>query len=231
MPSLFRAPFPLCLTVAAGCALIAGCQSTKKAKDDGAKPPGGNASTETSGAVNVNFLLSMTWGEAREINPHHLEIPPNYKVAADEITVLKTGAGGEPLRARARGHVFMQVDFREQLVALGQEALIGSDGEVILRGKPLLKRGRSLVEGLDDTTVFYIKGTRLQVVGRHRLSKQNTGGDSFPVAPTWSRSWKEGPNPLLPALSPESVPQGLRANPFLPMPGSSDSPEEPRKEN
>jgi hypothetical protein len=228
MHSLFRAPFRHCLLVAAGCMLGVGCQSTKKADDAGTKPASGNVSAGAGEAVNVNFLLSMTWGEAKKINPQHLEMPPFYKVAADEITVLKTGAGGEPLRARAKGHVFMQVDFREQLVALGQEALIGSDGEVILRGNPLLKRGRSLVEGLDSTTVFYIKGTRLQVVGQHRLTRQNTSEGSFPVAPAWSRSWKEGPNPLLPALSPESVPQGLRANPFLPPPDSAEAPREPR---
>jgi hypothetical protein len=200
----------------AGCAVVAGCRATKT---------GSEASTDQSGAadgsadaVNVNFLLSMTWTEAKSMNPQYLEIPPFYKVAADEVKVLKTSSTGQPLRVRARGHVFMEVDFKEQLVALGQEAYVESNGELIIRGKPLLKRGRSLVEGLEDTTVFYIQGTRLQVAGRHRLIKQAASGESFPVEPTWPRSWKAGPNPLLPALAPDALPNELRANPFLPPP-------------
>jgi hypothetical protein len=215
-----------CFMAAAGCAVIAGCQATKTESETGANKTA--ASDGAADSVNVNFLLSMTWNEAKTINPQHLEIPPFYKVAADEVKVLRTGPTGQPLRVRARGRVFMEVDFKEKLIALGQEAYIESNGELIIRGKPLLKRGRSLVEGLEDTTVFYIQGTRLQVVGRHRLSKQQTAGESFPVAPTWPRSWKAGPNSLLPALSPDALPSELRANPFLPLPpeetGNADAP-------
>ncbi|MEY4484344.1 MAG: hypothetical protein RL693_1796, partial [Verrucomicrobiota bacterium] len=112
------------------------------------------------------------------------------------------------------------------------------DGELILRGKPLLKRGRSLVEGLSEYTVFYIRGLRLQAIGSHRLtSKPGKPGkpgkdESYPddepeawkVAPTWTRSWKEGPNPLLPALSPEDVPKEMRASPLLPPVSEEDLP-------
>ena len=86
--------------------------------------------------------------------------------------MLKKDAKGRPQRVRAKGHIFMQVGFDEQLTSLGQEAYVEAGGELIVRGKPLLKRGRSLVEGLSDMTVFYIKQTRLQVIGSHRLIRQ-----------------------------------------------------------
>jgi hypothetical protein len=188
----------------------------------------GSGTNAEDAAVNVNFLLSMTWEEAKNLGAQHLEIPPYYKVAADEVKVIKSDEAGRPLKVRAKGHVFMQVDFSGELKSLGQEAYIESGGELILRGKPLLKRGRSLVEGLSDTTVFYIQGTHLEVAGLHRLTKQDDSGGF--VMPAWSRSWKEGPNPLLPALSPEDVPKGLRANPLLPAVDSDEISLAPPKE-
>jgi len=184
----------------------------------------GGEKAAASKPVDVDFLLSMTWAEAKAISPQQLEVPPFYKVAADEIQVLKRDEAGKPRRVRATGHVFMQVDFQEQLTSLGQEAYVESGGELIMRGKPLLKRGRSLVEGLSDLTVFYIKGTRLQVIGSHRLVRKQSGAEPFAVKPTWTRSWKEGPNPLLPALSPDDVPMELRVNPLLPLPAEDNLP-------
>lgn len=175
--------------------------------------------------VDPASVLSMTFEEAKKVSPKSLEIPPFYKVAADEITVLKSDAAGQPLRVRARGKVYMQVDFREQLRTLGQEAYIESGGELIVRGKPLLQRGRTVVEGLSDYTVFYIKGLRLQVIGSHRKTTQDATGTPV-VMPEWKRSWKEGPNPLLPALSPEDVPREIRSSPLLPpVEGASDIPQ------
>lgn len=184
--------------------------------------------------VDVAKLLSMTYEEAKKVSPRSLDVPPFYKLTADEISVLKLNSKGQPERVRARGKVFLQIDFREKLVALAQEAYIESDGEVILRGRPLLKRGRSVVEGLSETTVYYIRGTRLQVIGKHRLAKQEGGIESphggiirpsFDVQPTWRRSWKDGPNPLLPALTPSVVPAEMRASPLLPpVKNSSDLP-------
>lgn len=180
---------------------------------------------QKEGKVDPASVLSMTFEEAKKISPKSLEIPPFYKVAADEITVLKSDAAGQPLRVRARGKVYMQVDFREQLRTLGQEAYIESGGELIVRGKPLLQRGRSVVEGLSDYTVFYIKGLRLQVIGSHRKTTQDATGIPM-VMPEWKRSWKEGPNPLLPALSPEDVPKEIRSSPLLPpVEGASDIPQ------
>src|SRR5689334_4705379 len=130
------------LIAAAGCTSLVSCQTNQK--HDAAVAAAGSSATAQSGAVDVSFLVSMTWNEAKKLSAQQLEIPPYYKVAADEVRVLQTDASGRPLRVRAKGHVFMQVDFEEQMKALGQEAYIKNDGELILRGKPLLNRGRSL---------------------------------------------------------------------------------------
>ena len=161
--------------------------------------------------VDVGFLLSMSYTEAKALSPASLEIPPFYKIAADEIKVLSEDEQKQPKRVRAKGHVYIQIEFRDEIIALGQEALIGDD-EVILRGKPLMQRGLSVVEGLDDVTVFYIRGTKLHVLGKHRVTK---AGD---VTTGWKSNWREGPNPLLPALSPDDVPKEIRGSPLLPLP-------------
>jgi hypothetical protein len=225
--------------------VMSACQSTKPdadpdKKDDGKPATETAKKDEVKEKVDVGFLLSMSYDEARKISPKSLVVPPFYKIAADEITVLKSDSKGQPQRVRAKGHVFLQIDFREQLQALGQEAYIESGGEIIMRGKPLLKRGRSLVEGLSDYTVFYIKGLRLQVIGSHRMIKgKGAAGSSeayegssssaslpaWNVSPNWQRSWKDGPNPILPALSPEDIPADMRASPLLPLPEGSDLPQ------
>lgn len=210
---------------ACGFSVLSGCETARKTKNN-------EEAKQDEKAEDVSQLLSMTFEESKKISAQSLVIAPFYKVTADEITVLKKDAKGQPVRVRAKGEVFLQVDFREQLIALGQEAYIEKNGELILRGKPLLKRGRSLVEGLSEYTVFYIRGTHLQVIGSHRLSTKPGNGQVYPndepsdwkVAPTWTRSWKEGPNPLLPALSPEDIPKELRASPLLPPISDEDIP-------
>lgn len=174
-----------------------------------------------SSPVDVGFLLSMTFDEAQRISPASAHVLPNYNVAADSIKVTSKTADGQPQRATVKGHVFLQIDFSDQLVALGQEALVGGN-EVILRGKPLVKRGHTVVEGLEDTTVFFITGTRLQVVGKHRITTDKG------VTQTWPSAWKEGPNPLLPALSPDDIPKKMRASPLLPSLSDDDVSKRPR---
>ncbi|WP_265595894.1 hypothetical protein [Verrucomicrobium sp. BvORR106] len=209
--------------VVMGLAFLTSCKGVPMSDAPAGSPISGLPQKEEK--VDPASVLSMTFEEAKKISPKSLEIPPFYKVAADEITVLKTDPAGQPLRVRARGKVYMQVDFREQLRSLGQEAYIESGGELIVRGKPLLQRGRSVVEGLSDYTVFYIKGLRLQVIGSHRKTTQDATGIPV-VMPEWKRSWKEGPNPLLPALSPEDVPKEIRSSPLLPpVDGASDIPQ------
>ncbi len=217
-----------------GCAcafVLSMCQSTGTAT----RPLTGAEIADQKEGVDVAKLLSMTFDEAKKMSPNALDVPPFYKLTADEISILKKDAKGRPQRVRARGRVFVQIDFRDKLVALAQEAYLESDGEVILRGRPLLKRGRTVVEGLSETTVYYIKGTRLQVLGSHRMAKQEGGIESphggtfrpsYDVQPSWRRAWKDGPSPLLPALSPSDLPADMRATPLLPpVQGSSDLPQ------
>jgi len=227
-------------TVLAGIALLISACSSAPEVGGGSAPASGGSGENLQDKTDVNFLLSMSFDEAKKMTPQNIVVSPFYKIAADEISVLKRSASGQPTRVRAKGHVFLQIDFREQLIALGQEAYIESGGEIIMRGKPLLKRGRSVVEGLSDYTVFYIKATRLQVIGSHRLAKPKgsmpvpQGGESgarsegrmptWNVTPDWKRSWKDGPNPILPALSPEDVPESMRASPLLPSPDGRDEP-------
>lgn len=212
--------------LAGSCLLPAGCNSVAgkaESEEEGKEQPGDPKEKKAAekkkkeaeeepgagGAVDVGFLLTMSYSEAKKLSPRSMELPPFYKVAADEITVVSENPDGSAKRVRAKGHVFLQIDYREELSALGQEALIGGS-EVILRGKPLLRRGRSVVEGLTDHTVFYIEGLRLQAIGLHRITNERG------VTPAWGGSWKDGPNPLLPALSPGDVPKEMRATPLLP---------------
>lgn len=181
-------------------------------------------------SVNLGFLLSMSWEEAKVITPQHMGVPPFFSVAADSIEVIKTYENGVPRRARATGKVFVEMHFLEPAKALCQEAYVTED-EAILRGKPILQRGGSVIEGLDDNTVFYLYGTRLRVIGLHRVRSMSefetvmapgilgTGGGvggAFPPLGELNLDlpdlgpWTGGANPLLPPLSPDVVPMGIR---------------------
>lgn len=186
---------------------VTGCKGLKKGDEPkaGADKPAEASDNKADAA----FLLTMSYAEASAISPQKMLVPPFYKIAADEITVLSKDKDDTPRRVRAKGHVFIQIDFRDEVRALGQEALI-EDDEVIVRGRPLMKRGPSVVEGLDDRTVLYIRGLKLDVIGEHRLTSDSG------VTPTWRGKWQDGPNPLLPALSPDDIPRELRASPLLP---------------
>lgn len=208
------------MLLAAGVALPIGCKSVPGKEETPGEKKEAAVTPDDASAADIAFLLSMNYAEAKGLSLQSMELPPYYKIAADEITVVSTKPDGTPKKLRAKGHVFLQIDYDEALIGLGQEALIGG-GEVILRGRPLLRRGRSVVEGLADRTVFYIEGIRLQVIGYHR--KTNESG----VTPEWRGSWKDGPNPLLPALSPDDIPKEMRASPLLPPPSKDDLPKKP----
>lgn len=213
------------LALALGCLLFLTMCQSNDASGPVSRPLTDAEFEDKMEGVDVAKLLSMTYADAKKISPAHLEVPPYYSITADEISVLRKDASGRPQRVRAKGRVFVQIDFRDKLVALAQEVYLESDGEVILRGRPLLKRGRTVVEGLSETTVYYIKGTRLQVLGSHRIAKQEGGiasphggtfRPSYDVQPSWRKAWKDGPSPLLPALSPSDLPAEMRASPLLP---------------
>lgn len=222
------------LTASAVLLLLLGCQSkTTEEGGEEAVPKEKKEKTEEGAELSegLAFLMTMTWEEAKALSAQSLEVPPFFRVAADEIQVLKAAADGTPRKVRAKGKVFIGMEFAESGRVLCQEAYL-SDDELILRGKPLLQRGGSVVEGMDDVTVFYMLGTRLRVIGRHRVTNENEmvsevrkaevatrkkGGadEGFPgappVLPIMSGPWVgSGPNPLLPPLSSESVPEEIR---------------------
>jgi hypothetical protein len=155
--------------------------------------------------TDLSFLLSMSFVEAKSISTQQLEFPPYLKIAADSIQVFKYSADGKPLKARARGKVFVEMNFSEPAKALCQEAFITGD-EIILRGSPILQRGGSMVEGLDDSTIFYLFGTSLRVIGLHKVNNQNEIASMMPTLGTWAA----GPNPLLPPLTESAVPSSIR---------------------
>jgi hypothetical protein len=132
-------------------------------------------------------------------------------VAADSIEVTKVNKDGTPRRVRAKGRVFIEMNFLEPAKGLCQELLL-SDDEVILRGKPVLQRGGSTVEGMDDYTVFYLFGAKLRVMGTHRITNpgQIASGEDAAGLPTLG-AWTDSPNPLLPPLTESDVPAQVRA--------------------
>lgn len=199
--------------------LLCGCKNLENGGEDLAE----DALEESAAA---GMLASMSFAEAAAISPKKLEVPPFFRVAADEIEIVRERKDGSPRTVRAKGKVFLDISFREGATALCQEAYFGDD-EVILRGHPLLQRGGSRVEGLSDSTVFYMLGTRLRVIGLHRVAYDNQmyvhdlagGGGSHPrqfimnniPLPMNMSKWEGGPNPLLPPLSPASVPDKIRS--------------------
>ncbi|MBL9130796.1 MAG: hypothetical protein JNG86_06330 [Verrucomicrobiaceae bacterium] len=212
--------------LAAAACLLAGafmgaCKSTQPAETPAADTKDGKKASDTKKddkpadaappPIDVSFLLSMNFNEAKTLSAQTIEVAPFYKVAADSIEVTRVNDDGTPRRVRAKGRVFVEMAYLEPAKALCQELLISED-EVILRGKPVLQRGGSTLEGVEDYTVFYMFGTRLRAIGAHRLTNVGqlvTGPDGLPM-PTLG-AWTDAPNPLLPPLTESAVPDNVRA--------------------
>ena len=175
--------------------LLSGCAALKS------KPSAAPTESPNGTDPGISSLLSMSYGEASSIAAQHMEVTTLPKVAADNIEVLSKTKDGKPRKVRAKGRVFIQLDNLDGAHALCDEALV-SDDEVILRGRPVLQRGGSTVEGLSDVTVFYVFGSRLKVIGRHRL----TNLDQL----TGESPWKAGSASLLPPLDSADVPEAVR---------------------
>ncbi len=187
-----------------------GCRSLSTTGSTPATPADPAASGRTDavlvkGPMDLSFLLSMSFTEAKSISTQQLEFPPYLKIAADSIEVFKYSDDGKPRKARARGKVFIEMNFGEPAKALCQEAFITED-EIILRGSPILQRGGSMVEGLDESTIFYMFGTSLRVIGLHKVNNQSEIASVLPALGNWA----QGPNPLLPPLTESSVPSSIR---------------------
>ncbi len=156
--------------------------------------------------VELSFLLSMNFAEAKEISGQSMELPLGVRVAADKIEVLKLDRENLPKRVRAKGKVYLESGVGEDTAkVLCQEAYITAD-EIILRGKPIIQRGGSIIEGLEDSTVAYMIGMRLRVIGLHRA----TNSDDMIAAQPDLGPWTGGPNPILPPLGEDAVPNRIR---------------------
>lgn len=183
--------------------VLVGCQGTRSGADQ-AEGAGESSAAAPSGAVSLPFLLSMDYEEASAISAQKTIVPPLAKIAADSIEVLRKQPNGDSRRVRAKGHVFVQLDYELPARALCQEALIG-EKELILRGKPVLQRGASTVEGTSDVTVFYLNSERLRVIGPHKVTSVRDMIRSGQSLGAWS-----GANPLLPPLDAGVVPDAVR---------------------
>jgi hypothetical protein len=202
-PTLCAAALLLCLT---HCNTPAQKDAKPTAtKPDAAKP---EATAPAPQNVDVSFLLSMSYAEASSICPAKAELA-NVRIAGDTVDVLHSAADGKPDRVRARGRVFVEVDFPdgETARALAQEAYV-SDSEVILRGRPVVQRGVATLEGLTDQTVFFLFGNQVRAIGTHRATSQQ---QLIQDLPTGLPGWENAPNPLLPPLAPTDVPDSIRA--------------------
>ncbi|MCA1964597.1 MAG: hypothetical protein LDL31_11680 [Prosthecobacter sp.] len=159
-----------------------------------------------SNSLDLMFLLSMSYEEAVSISKESMELPgAEVRLAADEIEVLKKDRAGRPSRVRAKGRVYLESGTGEDITkVLCQEAYVSST-EVVLRGKPIIQRGKSTIEGLADETVAYMLGWRLRVIGLHRLTNQTALAGLPDLGP-----WTGGPNPILPPLTEAAVPGDIR---------------------
>ncbi|SKA91759.1 hypothetical protein SAMN02745166_01783 [Prosthecobacter debontii] len=171
-----------------------------------AQPPAGDTApgTDTS-SVDLGFLLSMNYDEAKALAGNGMDLGTNGRVAAENIEVVKEDKEGQPRKVRAKGKVYLEAGSGDSAKILCQEAYINGD-EAVLRGRPILQRGGTIIEGLADDTVFYFLGSRLRVIGLHRVTNPNTMLAGMPDLGPWTA----GPNPLLPALSETAVPVNIR---------------------
>ena len=95
-------------------------------------------------SVDLGFLLSMNFTEAKSISGQSMELPLGVRVTAEKIEVLKMDRENQPKRVRAKGKVYLESgEGQDTAKVLCQEAYITPD-EIILRGKPIVQRGGSI---------------------------------------------------------------------------------------
>lgn len=117
------------------------------------------------------LLVSMTFDEAAAISPASVEVGTVYRVAADEIEILARDRRGDPTQVVARGRVFVELRREEVMVALAERAEVGRRA-LVLRGRPLLARGQSVLAGESGAT-FTVTGDALRVSGEHEVIRRD----------------------------------------------------------
>ena len=199
----FSKPSLLACCLCASALLVQGCAWFQKPGGAAGTPAphAGSASVDRNPTnADVSELLGMSFEEATLISPQHIDVPYLPKVAADNIEVLRKFADGKPRKIRAKGRVFMEFN-QDHARALCDEALV--DGaDIIMRGRPILQRGGSTVEGLSDVTVFYLLGPNVRVVGQHRVTNLKGLAGTTP--------WQGGSGSLLPPLDSSDIPASVR---------------------
>ncbi len=184
--------------------------TTEKEDEVAKKKLDTSAVVGTAPSVDLSFLLSMNFDEAKTISAQSMELPKGIRLAADSIVILKKGRDDEPKRLRAKGKVYLEYgEGNDTCKVLCQEAYINFN-EIVLRGKPIIQRGGSIVEGLEDLTVAHILGARLRVIGLHRVTNSNSMLAMMPDLGPWTG----GPNLILPPLSEDAVPSNVRDEMF-----------------
>jgi len=184
------------------------CSSTPKTAEQNKDGETGHPSAASGEMI---YLLGMNYEEAKAISAQSLETASGARIAADNIQVLKKDKQDRPIRIRAKGKVFIDMGAQDETKVLCQEAEINNN-EATLRGKPVMRRGGRMIEGLEDkTVVYYVPRKSLKVTGAHRLSTEDPMLASVPgsmammpsvvtTMPTVS-SWTAGPNLILPGLT------------------------------
>ena len=171
----------------------------------------------------LHALLTMNYQEASAISKENLEVSGQLRLCCESVKVIQRDPAGRPTVLRARGKVFVQMgNIEDPITALCQELFVDRR-EVVLRGRPIISRGEAIIEGLADDTLAYVIGSRIRVIGKHRLASAPTteaivstqGFESLANLPALPElrdtgPWKNAPNPLLPPLDQEQVPASVR---------------------
>lgn len=163
-------------------------------------------------------LLEMNFDEARALSPQNAQVGTLFRVAADSVEVLKKDSQGQPVQVIAKGHVFVDMSLGQRTTALCEEAIL-TRSEVVLTGKPMVKRGNRVARATAQDTRFWVSESRLHSAGRCEMAQvddsslpqpmmlaANTGAGNFfptpePVLPPSNAAWvASADNVLLPAL-------------------------------
>jgi len=180
------------------------------------KQVGSVPGTEPKVNMNERTLLEMNFDDAKAISPQNASVGSLFRVAADSVEVLKTDRQGQPVKVRAKGHVFVEMSLAQRATALCEEAILTNDS-MTLTGNPMVKRGDRVAKSATEDTTFWITEARLRVSGRCELAKLEAlpepvmlaSNDFFPtpepMLPPAMEPWVvNSENVLLPALAAEN---------------------------
>ena len=100
-------------------------------------------------------LLEMGFDEAKAISAPSADVGSQFRVAADQIEVLKADAEGKPLKVKATGHVFVEMNIGDRATALCEEAEITAQ-QAVFKGRPLLMQNSQVAKATHPATTFRV---------------------------------------------------------------------------